>query len=185
MRLQYKEGQTDFNRVLNVEQSLTQQEDQLAVARSHRAESDSGVQVDWRRMADTLHSLATDAAVRSAACRSHPAAHPAPEGPVPAAAGCAGAWPLCHVMRTRYDLLCSAIRFRRQRLRVRTASGPATRKAAPRRPAPVASARTRQRPIRLPAAAHRNEHLLRRIRLVGRQPRHDGRRRRNRQAKRL
>jgi outer membrane protein TolC len=33
VRLQYKEGDTDFNRVLNVEQSLTQQEDQLAVAR--------------------------------------------------------------------------------------------------------------------------------------------------------
>ncbi len=32
VRLQYREGQTDFNRVLNVEQSLTQQEDQLAVA---------------------------------------------------------------------------------------------------------------------------------------------------------
>ena len=32
VRLQYQEGQTDFNRVLNVEQSLTQQEDQLAVA---------------------------------------------------------------------------------------------------------------------------------------------------------
>ena len=33
VRVQYKEGKTDFNRVLNVEQLLTQQEDQLAVAR--------------------------------------------------------------------------------------------------------------------------------------------------------
>ena len=32
VRRQYNEGLTDFNRVLNVEQSLTQQEDQLAVA---------------------------------------------------------------------------------------------------------------------------------------------------------
>ena len=33
VRIQYNEGKTDFNRVLNVEQLLTQQEDQLAVAR--------------------------------------------------------------------------------------------------------------------------------------------------------
>jgi len=33
VRFLYKEGETDFNRVLNVEQLLTQQEDQLAVAR--------------------------------------------------------------------------------------------------------------------------------------------------------
>ena len=33
VRLQYREGLTDFNRVLSVEQLLTQQEDQLAVAR--------------------------------------------------------------------------------------------------------------------------------------------------------
>jgi NodT family efflux transporter outer membrane factor (OMF) lipoprotein len=39
VRLQYKEGQTDFNRVLNVEQSLTQQEDQLAVARGAVAQN--------------------------------------------------------------------------------------------------------------------------------------------------
>jgi NodT family efflux transporter outer membrane factor (OMF) lipoprotein len=39
VRLQYKEGQTDFNRVLNVEQSLTQQEDQLAVARGNVAQN--------------------------------------------------------------------------------------------------------------------------------------------------
>ncbi len=39
VRLQYKEGQTDFNRVLNVEQLLTQQEDQLAVARGAVAQN--------------------------------------------------------------------------------------------------------------------------------------------------
>ncbi len=39
VRLQYREGQTDFNRVLNVEQSLTQQEDQLAVARGAVAQN--------------------------------------------------------------------------------------------------------------------------------------------------
>ena len=33
MRLQYDGGKTDFNRVLSVEQLLTQQQDQLAVAR--------------------------------------------------------------------------------------------------------------------------------------------------------
>jgi NodT family efflux transporter outer membrane factor (OMF) lipoprotein len=33
VRIQYNEGKTDFNRVVNVEQLLTQQEDQLAVAR--------------------------------------------------------------------------------------------------------------------------------------------------------
>jgi outer membrane protein TolC len=32
VRIQYNEGKTDFNRVVNVEQLLTQQEDQLAVA---------------------------------------------------------------------------------------------------------------------------------------------------------
>jgi outer membrane protein TolC len=39
VRLQYKEGQTDFNRVLSVEQLLTQQEDQLAVARGSVAQN--------------------------------------------------------------------------------------------------------------------------------------------------
>lgn len=39
VRLQYKEGQSDFNRVLFIEQSLTQQEDQLAVARGSVAQN--------------------------------------------------------------------------------------------------------------------------------------------------
>jgi NodT family efflux transporter outer membrane factor (OMF) lipoprotein len=39
VRLQYDAGKTDFNRVLNVEQSLTQQEDQLAVAQGAVAQN--------------------------------------------------------------------------------------------------------------------------------------------------
>ena len=39
VRRQYNEGQTDFNRVLNVEQLLTQQEDQLAVAQGSVAQN--------------------------------------------------------------------------------------------------------------------------------------------------
>jgi NodT family efflux transporter outer membrane factor (OMF) lipoprotein len=39
VREQYNEGKTDFNRVLTIEQSLTQQQDQLAVARGSVANS--------------------------------------------------------------------------------------------------------------------------------------------------
>ena len=39
VRSQYNEGKTDFNRVLNVEQLLTQQEDQLAVAQGSVAQN--------------------------------------------------------------------------------------------------------------------------------------------------
>ena len=39
VRSQYNEGKTDFNRVLNVEQLLTQQEDQLAVSQGSVAQN--------------------------------------------------------------------------------------------------------------------------------------------------
>ncbi len=58
VRSQYNEGKTDFNRVLNVEQLLTQQEDQLAVAQGSVAKiwfwsikrSAAAGKSAWRRM---------------------------------------------------------------------------------------------------------------------------------------
>ena len=113
VRIQYNEGKTDFNRVLNVEQLLTQQEDQLAVARGAVAQNLILVyKVDRRRMADSLGPEPPTCQCRLAKLFRR---RPRSRNPPSAAAGSASA--LAYASCTRMALLLSLVALALKRRR--------------------------------------------------------------------